>query len=186
MGGHSKIAARRLDGRRALTKLFQPQGSSPSERMYLGLSCPNRLFSAELGDTKINTRIQGVLVHRANLNLGSSLVPLREGVDNPCVSLLGLAFGYLCQSLSLNVHMSLRRVSGALATPRKGSPYLRMRRGRRPTVSIVNGCGHGGKVDGNGVPPGWRQRHRGRTSPPSPNPREGTTKRRMKTERRGK
>jgi hypothetical protein len=32
-------------------------------------------------------------------------------------------------------------------------------------MSIVNGCGHGGKVDGNGVPLGWRQRHGGKDIP---------------------
>jgi hypothetical protein len=35
--------------------------------MYLGPSCPDRPFSEELGDTEINTRVRGVLAHRANL-----------------------------------------------------------------------------------------------------------------------
>jgi hypothetical protein len=51
--------------------------------MYLGPSCPDRPFSAELGDTEGNTRIQGVLTHGAELNIGSGQVPLREGVDSP-------------------------------------------------------------------------------------------------------
>jgi hypothetical protein len=68
----------------------------------------------------------------------------------------------------------------------RGSPYLRMRRGRRPTVSIVNGCRHVGKGDGPGAPLGPRRGHGGRTLPPSLNPQEGMTKRRMKMERRGR
>jgi hypothetical protein len=31
--------------------------------MYPGPSCPNRLFSKELGDAEVNTRIHGVLAH---------------------------------------------------------------------------------------------------------------------------
>jgi hypothetical protein len=88
--------------------------------MNLGPSCLDHPFSAELGDTEINTRIQGVLSHWANLNLSSGPVTLREGVDSPWVSLLGLAFGYLCLSLFLNVHMFLRRISGVLAAFRGG------------------------------------------------------------------
>jgi hypothetical protein len=44
----------------------------------------------------INTRIRGVLAHAADLNLSSDLIPLREGVNSPWVSPLGLSFGYLC------------------------------------------------------------------------------------------
>jgi hypothetical protein len=35
-----------------------------------------------------------------------------------------------------------------LAAPRGGSPYLRMWRGGRPTMSIVNGCGYEAKETG--------------------------------------
>jgi hypothetical protein len=91
-----------------------------------GPSGPDYPFFTELGDMEINTRIRGVLVSRANLNLGSGLVPLRERVDNPWVSLLALAFSYLCQSPFLNVGVFLCRVSGTLIAPHEGSPYLRM------------------------------------------------------------
>jgi hypothetical protein len=124
----------------------------------------------------------------ADLNLGSSSVPLREGVDNPSVSLVGLSFSYLCQSLFLNIRMFLHRVSSVLTAPRGGggSPYLRMWRGRRSTVSTTNGCEHGGKGGRIGALPRRRQESRGRTLPPSLNPREGTMKRRIKMESRGK
>jgi hypothetical protein len=69
--------------------------------MYLGSSCPDRPFSAELGDTEINTRVRGVLAHGAYLNLGSGPIPLREGVDSPSVSSLGLSFDCMCQFLLL-------------------------------------------------------------------------------------
>jgi hypothetical protein len=65
------------------------------------LDCP---FSAELDDTEINTWIQGVLAHVADLNFGSVPVPLREGVKNPWVSPLELILVYLCQFLLLNTH----------------------------------------------------------------------------------
>jgi hypothetical protein len=94
--------------------------------MYLEPSCRNRPFFTELGDTKINTRIRGVHAHGSDLNLGSGPVPLRVGVNSPWMSLLGPAFGYLCQSLFLNVNMFLCRASGALTVSRRGSPYLRM------------------------------------------------------------
>jgi hypothetical protein len=67
-----------------------------------------------LDDTEINTRIRGVLAHGANLNPGSGLVPLREGVNNTWVSPLRLTFGYLCQFLFLNACVFLNRVSGHL------------------------------------------------------------------------
>jgi hypothetical protein len=69
--------------------------------MYLGLSCPNRSFSAELDGTEINTRIRGILVHGANQNSGNRLVPLREGAISPWVSFLELIFICLCQFLLL-------------------------------------------------------------------------------------
>jgi hypothetical protein len=51
--------------------------------MYLGPSCPDRPFSTKFGDTEINVWLQGVLAHGADLNVSSSLIPLREGVDSP-------------------------------------------------------------------------------------------------------
>jgi hypothetical protein len=72
----------------------------------------------------------------------------------------------------------------------RGSPYLRMLQDGKPTVSTVNNCRHGSKRDWTGAPPRPVQGHRGgeelRKLPPSLNPRDGMTKRRMKTERRGK
>jgi hypothetical protein len=65
--------------------------------MYAGTGCPDRPFSKELGDTKINTQICGVLTLGADLDLSSSLIPIREGVDSPWVSPLGPTFGYLRQ-----------------------------------------------------------------------------------------
>jgi hypothetical protein len=75
--------------------------------IYLGPSCPDRPFSVGLGD---------------DLNHGSDPIPLRVGVDNPWVSLLGPAFGYLCQSPFLNLNMFLCRVSCTLAASDRGSP----------------------------------------------------------------
>jgi hypothetical protein len=94
--------------------------------MYLGPCCPVCSFSTELGNTKINTWVQGVLAHGANLNLGYGLDPLREGVDIPWVSLLRLTFSYLCQFLFLSVCVFLCRISGMLASSRRRSLYLRM------------------------------------------------------------
>jgi hypothetical protein len=51
--------------------------------MYSGPSCHDRPFSEELGDTEINTWVHGVLDHGAVLNLGTSPIPLGEGVDSP-------------------------------------------------------------------------------------------------------
>jgi hypothetical protein len=64
-----------------------------------------------------------------------------------------------------------------LAAPHMGSPYMRMWQDERPTVSTANSCGHGGKGDGTGAPPRWRQGRRWRKLSPSPNPWEGMTKR---------
>jgi hypothetical protein len=55
--------------------------------MHPGPSCLDRPFSAELGDTEINTQIRGVIAPGANLSLGSGLVALRERVDSSWVSL---------------------------------------------------------------------------------------------------
>jgi hypothetical protein len=69
--------------------------------MCPGPSYPDRPFSGELGDMEINSQIREVLAHGANLNFGSSLVPLREGIKSPWVSLLELILVYLCQFLLL-------------------------------------------------------------------------------------
>jgi hypothetical protein len=53
-------------------------------------------------------------------------------------------------------------------------------------MSTMNVYEHGGKRDGTGVPSEWWQGRGGRKLPPSLNAWERTTKRRMKTERRGK
>jgi hypothetical protein len=94
--------------------------------MYPGPCCPDHPFSIELDDTEINTWIRGVLAHGADLNLGSSLIHLRERVDNPWVSPLGLSFGCLCQFLLLTICMFLCRVMSTLTAPLEGSPYVRM------------------------------------------------------------
>jgi hypothetical protein len=70
-------------------------------RMYQGPSCPDHPFSVELGDTEINTRIWGILAHGAVMNIGSSLVPLTEGVESPWVSLLEIILVCLHQFLLL-------------------------------------------------------------------------------------
>jgi hypothetical protein len=49
--------------------------------MHPGPSCPDCPFFRELDDTEINTQIQGVLAPRADPNLGSGPVPLRERFD---------------------------------------------------------------------------------------------------------
>jgi hypothetical protein len=36
-----------------------------------------------MGNTKVNTRIRGVLAYGADMSLSSSLIPLTEGVDIP-------------------------------------------------------------------------------------------------------
>jgi hypothetical protein len=74
-------------------------------RMYPGPSCPDRPCSTELGDTKINTRIRGILAHRADMNFSFGSVPLREGVECLWVSSLKLILVYLCQFLLLKAHM---------------------------------------------------------------------------------
>jgi hypothetical protein len=61
------------------------------------------------------------------------------------MSLLELTFVCLCQFLPLNACTFLRRMLGTHATARGESPYLKMRRGGRPIVPVMNGCKHGGK-----------------------------------------
>jgi hypothetical protein len=80
-------------------------------RLQQGLGQKRRLWavwtsSSDLG-VEINTRVQGVLAHGADLNLGSGPVPLREG-------------DYLCQFLFLNVCVFLCRISGMLTAPYEG------------------------------------------------------------------
>jgi hypothetical protein len=94
--------------------------------MRPGPGCLDYPFSTELGNTEINNRIRGVLAPRADPNLGTGLPPLTERVNSLWVSLLCLAFSYLCQSPFLNVGMLLCRVSGVLIAPCGVSPYLRM------------------------------------------------------------
>jgi hypothetical protein len=64
--------------------------------MYLWLSCPDRPFSEDLGDTEVITRVREVLVHGAVMKIDVSPVPLMEGVDNPWVNSLGPTFDCLC------------------------------------------------------------------------------------------
>jgi hypothetical protein len=63
--------------------------------MYPGPSCPDRPFSMELGDVEFNTRIRMVLAHGADMNLGVSPAPLRDGVNCTRVSPLGPIFDCL-------------------------------------------------------------------------------------------
>jgi hypothetical protein len=77
-------------------------------------SCPNHLFSDELGDMEINTRIHKVLAHGADLNPRVGPASLRKGVNNSWVSPLGPIFGCLCQLLFLNTFMCWCRVSSVL------------------------------------------------------------------------
>jgi hypothetical protein len=50
--------------------------------MYQRPCYPDHPFSVGLGDREINTRIHWVLAHGVDLNFGSGLVPMREGVDS--------------------------------------------------------------------------------------------------------
>jgi hypothetical protein len=95
------------------------------------------------------------------LYLVFGLIPLREGVDSPWVSLLGLSIGFLYQFLFLIVCVFLHRVLGVLIVLSRGSPYLRMLQDGKPTVSTVNNCRHGSKRDWTGAPPRSVQGHRG-------------------------
>jgi hypothetical protein len=64
--------------------------------MYPGSGYPDSSFSTELDSAEINTWIRGILVHGADQDPAPSLVPLREGVISPWVSLLELTFICLC------------------------------------------------------------------------------------------
>jgi hypothetical protein len=94
-------------------------------QMHPRPSCPDRPFSTKLGNTKINTRIRGVLASGVDPNFGPDLVPLRERVDNLWVSLLELSFSYLCQSPFPNISTLVQGLGRARSAPR-GSPYLKM------------------------------------------------------------
>jgi hypothetical protein len=132
--------------------------------MYPGPSCPHNTFSEELGDTEVNTRVHRVHAYGAILNLGTSPVNLGEGFDSPWLSPLTPTFDCLCQFRFLNMYVLLCRVSGVFAVPIGGSPYLRMWRGGRPTMSTPSGCRCGGKGGGPGAPPGWWHERGGSSS----------------------
>jgi hypothetical protein len=86
--------------------------------MHPGPSCPDCPFSTKLGNTWINTRIRGVLASRVHPNFGPNPLLLTERVDNLRVSLLGLAFSYLCQSPFPNVSASVQGLGCARNAPR--------------------------------------------------------------------
>jgi hypothetical protein len=98
----------RADGRGCSVDLFQPVGSPLRQRemtmwMYLEPSCLDRPFFEELDDTKINTRIRGVLTHGTILDLGTSPAPLREGVDSLWVISLD-PLSATCANIGLSTH----------------------------------------------------------------------------------
>jgi hypothetical protein len=78
------------------------------------------LLRAIFSDTEINTRICKVFPHGAILNLGIGPTSLRERVDSPWVSLLGLNFAYMCQFQFIKVFVLLCRVSGVFTVPHRG------------------------------------------------------------------
>jgi hypothetical protein len=91
-----------------------------------GSSCPDHPFSVELCDMEINTQICGVLAHGADLNLGSSLIPIREGGRQP----VGESVSTLIRlpvliSVSYRMRVPAQGPKCAHSAP-KGSPYLRM------------------------------------------------------------
>jgi hypothetical protein len=112
--------------------------------MYPGPSCPDRPFSIELNDMEINTWIRGVLTHGADQNFGFGLVPLREWVLSPCVSLLKLTFVCLYQFQFLSTYAFLHRIldtrnaSWGVTLPEDVVRW-------EATMPTTNDCGHGGK-----------------------------------------
>jgi hypothetical protein len=50
---------------------------------YPGPGCPDHSFQAGLGDTEIDTCIQGILALKVNRQTGLGLVSLREAVVSP-------------------------------------------------------------------------------------------------------
>jgi hypothetical protein len=124
------VIVRRADGRGPPVDLFQPAGSTALSAGddHVDVSrakLPDCPFSEELGDTEVNTQVHEVLAHGVDPNLGTSPVPLREGIGNPWVSLLGPSFSYMCQFWFLNICVFLNRVSDMFTVARRGSPYLR-------------------------------------------------------------
>jgi hypothetical protein len=94
--------------------------------MHSGPSCLDHLFSQSSVIQRSTPEFEGSLLMGFDLNLGSDLIPLWEGVDSPWVSLLGLSFDYLCRFLFLTICVFLCRISGTLTMPHGGSPYLWM------------------------------------------------------------
>jgi hypothetical protein len=94
-------------------------------------SCPDHLFSEELGDVEINTQIHKVLAHGADLIPRASPASLREGVDNTRVSPYGSIFWLFVQFHPLTVLMFLHRMLGTLTACHKGSPCQRTWRSER-------------------------------------------------------
>jgi hypothetical protein len=90
--------------------------------MYSGPSCTDHPFFTELDSMKINTWIWGILAHGADQNFGSDLVPLREGVDSPSMSLFELTSVCLYQFLLLNTYTFLCRILGTCTSPHGGHP----------------------------------------------------------------
>jgi hypothetical protein len=74
-------------------------------------------FSMELGNTGINTRLRGVLASGVDQNFCPGLIPLRERIDNPWVSLSGLAFSYLRQSPFPNISTPVHGLGCAHSAP---------------------------------------------------------------------
>jgi hypothetical protein len=71
--------------------------------MYPAPSCPDHSFSAELDDAEINARIWGILVHGANQNPGSSMIPLRGRGHQP----LGeSAQAHFCPTVSISASLT--------------------------------------------------------------------------------
>jgi hypothetical protein len=58
--------------------------------LYLGPSCSDRSFSAELDIAEIDTWIHRILTLGAHWNSGPNPIPLREGIVSPWVSPLEL------------------------------------------------------------------------------------------------
>jgi hypothetical protein len=130
--------------------------STRSERVDASRAKLTQLpFSVELGNTRINTQIQGVLASRIHPNFGPGLIPYRERVDSPWVSLLGLAFSYLCQSPFPNVSTlvqglgRIRRAPWGVSKPEDVtrqeahhvcSERLRTRRWRRVEGDVKLAC----------------------------------------------
>jgi hypothetical protein len=153
--------------------------------VYQGPSCPDRPFSAELDGTEVNTQIRGVLAHGADLNSGSSPVPIRDGVNSPWVSLLDLTFVCLCQFLFFQHICILRQDLGYAHSALRGvtlpedavrqeanhanNEHQQARRQRRPVQSAARAATRAG----------------GRKLPPSLNLQEMAMRRR-KTMKRGR